>query len=175
MSGMMAYVLMTALVGPTLALTVLDVSLAAVIIAMARNWQSPRVVTALVGGVIYALLDVVIPTIVFAYILRIPLGTIINDLKHAMNSAVKLGAETARAANRFLASLLGPSAPHLPTAKLERLGHAASAYVVGHWVIFALVAAIVIGVANLAAYELGADVILGQLPREVRGRRAAVS
>lgn len=173
MSGIVGYVLMTALVGPTLALTVLDTALAAILITVANQWHSPRVVTALVGGLIYAVMDVVIPTIAFAFLLRIPMNTIIGDLRNGMHSAVKLLVRVLDVLNRVSSTVLGGSAPRIPTTYLRHVGYLASGYVVDHWVWFALLAAAVLGIANLAAYQIGADVALGQLPVETRARQIA--
>jgi hypothetical protein len=171
MSGLVAYALMTALVGPTLALTVLDTAFAAIIIALAVRWRWPRVMVAVVGGLIYAVCDVIVPTILLAMLFRLPISTLVQGVRTAMRGAVRLATEILDALNKITGRLLGHSAPRLPAASLRALGYDFTAFVIGHWVLFAFIAAVAMGMANIFGYHAAADVVLERLPPSTRTRQ----
>lgn len=172
MSGLVAYLLLSALVGPTLALTALDTAFAAILIALAVRWHWPRVITLVVMGLVYAVSDVIIPTIAFAVIFRIPATTLIGAVRTTLHNVVRIGADLLDGVNALLRSQLGRSAAQLPAGHLRSLGYALTAYLAGHWVIVALLAATVLGMANIAAYYGAVELVLMRLPPGCRARQA---
>ena len=173
MSGIVAYLLMTALVGPTLALTALDTAFAAIIIAAAIHWKWPRVVTAIVGGLIYGACDVVLPTVVFTVLFRVPVSTLVGDFRNGMRGVVRLSTELLQAVNRVLLRLLGRGGPQIPATRIRVLGYDLTAFLVGHWLVVALVLAAGLGVSNIFAIQAAADVVLERLPPATRARQLA--
>lgn len=172
MSAVVSYLLMTALVGPTLALTALDTAFAAIIIAAALRWRWPRPVIALIGGLIYGALDIVLPTIVLTVLFRIPVATLVGDFRTAIRGAVRVGAQMMETVNSMLRGVFGPRAPQFPAAGFRGFGYDLTAFVVGHWLTFALIAAAVMGMANIYAYHTAANLVLDRLPSSARMKQA---
>ncbi len=175
MSGIVAYLLLTALVGPTLALTALDTAFAAILIAAAIHWQWPRAVTAVVAGLVYAACDIVIPTIFFAIVFRIPVTTLVADVRNGMRGSTTLAARSAAEVNRILALLFGSTGPRLPVHLIHSAGFGITAFLVSHWLVFALLVAGAMGIANIFAYHAATDLILDRLPASERAPLAAAA
>jgi Predicted membrane protein (DUF2232) len=173
MSGIVAYLLMTALVGPTLALAALDTAFAAIIIAAAIHWKWPRLVTAIVGGLIYAACDIVVPAILFAILFRVPISTVVGAFRNGMRGLVRVSTELMGVVNRVLAGLLGHAGPQIPVARIRVLGYDLTGFLVGHWVVVALILAAGLGVGNIFAYHAAADLVLERLPLASRERQIA--
>lgn len=168
MSGIVAYLLLTALVGPTLALTALDTAFAAIIIAAALHWKWPRVVTAVVGGLVYTACDIVIPTVFFAIVFRIPVSTLVGDVRNGMRGSFHVISQTARQINHVLTAILGSSAPQLPFQAIQAFGYGVTAFLVDNWLVFALIIAACMGIANIFAYHAASDLVLERLPSTSR-------
>lgn len=175
MSGIVAYLLLTALIGPTLALTALDTAFAALIVAAALHWHWPRTVTAIVGGLVYAACDIVIPTIFFAAVFRVPIITIVHDARNGTRGAFRVISEIVQAIDRGLRSLFGSGAPQLPYRAIQDFGYAATAFLVAHWILFALIIAACMGVVNIFAYHAASDLVLDRLPASIRQKQVAAA
>ena len=172
MSGIVAYLLLTALVGPTLALTALDTAFAAIIIAVALHFRWPRAVTAVIGGFVYAVCDIVVPTVIFTVLFRIPISTLVNAIRNAMHGIFRVSSQILDAVNSALTSIFGPSAPQFPAVGFRAFGYSTTSFVLGHWVVFALIAALIAGVANVYAYQAASELVLDRLPPTTRLRQA---
>jgi len=173
MAGVVAYLLLTALVGPTLALTAFDTTFAAIIIATALRWNWPRPLIGIVGGLLYAACDIVVPTILFAIIFRVPVSTLVGDVRNGMRGGFRLAADILQGVNRVTALLFGQSAGQMPTQAFRSLGYDLTAFMVGHWLFFALLIAGGLGIANVFAYNAAADLVLGRLPPDTRAKQIA--
>lgn len=168
MSGVVAYLLLTALVGPTLALTALDTAFAALIIAGALHFGLPRPLTAVLGGLIYAACDIVVPAIFFAIVFRVPFITIVHDVRNGMRGGFQIIAQMVRDANAVMAGVFGHGVVQLPAAGIQQLGDGLTAFLVAHWVTFALIVAAVAGIGNIFAYQAATDLVLNRLPDSSR-------
>ncbi len=173
MAGIVAYILLTALVGPTLALTALDTAFAALIIALSYRWHWPRGVTAVIGGLTYTVFDIVIPTILFIAVFRLPVSTIVSGIHNGMKSSFRITAEIANVLNHVLRAVFGAQAPQIPAHSFQVFGYHLTSYVMAHWVIFALIAASCLGIANIAGYQASAELVLERLPDSDRRLQVA--
>ena len=172
MSGIVSYLLLTALVGPTLALTALDTAFAAFLLAIADLWRWPRWLVVPVMGLVYAVSDIVVPTILFAFLFRVSLSTLAGTATNAGRNGIRVLSGMLRAFNHGLAAILGHSGPRIPVGMIQTLGYDVVAGVAAHWVITALVAAVILGVANVVGYAAAAEVVLARLPASTRSRQA---
>jgi hypothetical protein len=173
MAGIVCYVLLTALVGPTLALTALDTAFAALIIALSYKWHWPRGVIAVVGGLVYTVFDIVIPTVLFIVVFRVPVSTLINGLRTGLGSLFRVGGQAASITNEGLQTLFGKGAPQLPAHGIQVFGYHVTSFVIGHWVMFALVLAFVLGIANIAGYQASSELVLERLTEAERSPQVA--
>jgi hypothetical protein len=173
MAGIVCYILLTALVGPTLALTALDTAFAALIIALSYRWHWPRAVTAVVGGLVYTLFDIVIPTILFIALFRVPVSTLVNGIRTGLKSLFRVASEIVSMINSALKSIFGPHAPQLPAHGVQVFGFHATSYLMGHWVVFALILAAILGVANIAGYQASSELVLERLTEGERSSQVA--
>jgi len=173
MAGLISYLLLAALVGPTLALTAFDTAFAAVLLAVAGMWRWPRWVTVPVMGLIYTIFDIVLPTILFAVLFRIPASTLVDDIRGTLRSLIRIAGSLLMVVNHLSALVFGHGAPRVPVHSLQSLGYDVSAAVFGHWIVSALIVAAIVGVANVGAYAAAADIVLGGVPAEMRTREPA--
>ncbi|HZT96800.1 MAG TPA: DUF2232 domain-containing protein [Chloroflexota bacterium] len=172
MAGLIAYMLLTTLVGPTLALSAIDTGLAALLIALGMQRHLHPLVTVLVGGLVYAVFDIVIPTLVFTALFRVPLSTIVTDLRNGMRDGTGILTRATRVVDRIGRALLGRHAPQLPAHVVHDLGFALTAFLVGHWVPVALSIALLLGVADMAGFVIGSELVLRRLSASDKARQA---
>lgn len=173
MAGIVCYVLLTALVGPTLALTALDTAFAALIIALSYRWHWPKAVTAVLGGLVYTVFDIVIPTVLFIAVFRVPVSTMVNGIRSGLKSLFRIASEIVSVVNEALKAIFGPHAPQLPAHGIQTFGYHMTSYVMGHWVIFALILALVLGMANIAGYQASSELVLERLTEADRSPQVA--
>src|SRR5579875_484625 len=82
MATVAAYILFSALVGPLLALTAIDVAVAGILIGLGRRWGLPAAINILWTGPVFAVLDLIIPTIVTIYLFQYPVKKLIASARH---------------------------------------------------------------------------------------------
>lgn len=171
MAGFVAYVLLSALVGPTLALPALDTFFAALIVAFGMRWRLPKPLTAFLGGIIYAALDIVLPTIVFVKLFRVPTSLLIGDIRTILNALIRAGSVMLDIVNLGLSLLLGSgkaNSHRIPVVALRADAYRLVSLVLDHWVIAALVAALLYAVLNVYGFNLIAEIVMGRLPASIR-------
>lgn len=86
LAGIASFILFSALVGPLLALAVVNVLVAGCLIGLGRRARFGVLLNTLVMGPAYAVLDILVPTVISIYLFRIP----VKDLVKSAQNAVKL-------------------------------------------------------------------------------------
>jgi hypothetical protein len=159
LAALASYILFSALVGPILALTAIDIAVAGILVGVGRNAGLGPGVNTLWTGVAYAVLDLVLPTIASIYIFRFP----IKQLVQTARNFVKL-------LFNALLYLLGKL--HAPASFLHQVrGWEGPA--VNHWQLVWLGVTVVYGLLNMYLVVLVADMVLKQIPEETLSRRKA--
>ncbi|HEX8918083.1 MAG TPA: hypothetical protein VF898_06250, partial [Chloroflexota bacterium] len=82
LAAIASYILFSALVGPLLALTALDIAVAGLLAGIGRHAGLNVGWNTLLTGPVYAILDLVIPTILSIYILRFPIKQLVQSARH---------------------------------------------------------------------------------------------
>ena len=128
---------------------------------------------AFLGGLVYAVLDVIFPTILFSIIFRIPISTLISDVRNGLLRVVDVVTGIASFINGLIRDVFGRTASIMPVDDMRAWGKHATIVLVDHWVLVAIVAAIVTGIVNIAAYQSASDLIMERLPEATRADTAA--
>ncbi|MDQ2743165.1 MAG: YybS family protein [Chloroflexota bacterium] len=156
-----SYILFSALVGPLLALTAVDVAVAGMLVGLGRSRGIPPAVNVLWTGVIYTILDVLFPTVASIFLFRFPVKTLISTARHA----VKLVFQIARG---------GLHVVHAPASVIHS-SHAWENWAVSHWLIVWLGVILVYGLLNMYLTVLVSEIVLNQLPEETQAKRRAAA
>jgi hypothetical protein len=167
MSGLVGYVLLTAFVGPSLALPALDCALAGMLIAAGQKLGWPKLVITAVCGAIYAVCDIIIPTIAFSYIFRLPFTVLVRDVRSGIQGFFKDTGRVIELLNQLLRALRGRNTATLDAGAVEHFGVVLSAFFSTNWVWLLVAAGFVIGVVNMFGYQLAAEFVLTRLPSNV--------
>lgn len=77
-----AYILFSALVGPFLALAVMHITIAGVLLGLGRKAGLPMWLNLLWSGPVFALLDVVLPTVLSVIVFRYPVHDLVQSAKN---------------------------------------------------------------------------------------------
>jgi hypothetical protein len=165
MAGLVTYVLLSVLTGPILALPALDTLFAALIVSYGIRWRLPKLCVALAGGALYAVFDVVAPTIAFMLVLRVPLSIVIGDIRTSLNTAVKALIMGLTVLNHILhgVPVLSGRVPLIRTMLVQHLLERGVTFLMVHWIWFALGSAVIYSIINVYGYGLVADLILDRL------------
>ena len=159
LAAIASYILFSALVGPILALSAIDVAVAGILIGVGRNVGIGAALNTLWTGPVYAVLDLIIPAIASVIIFRYP----VKDLVTSARNFVKL-------VFRFLTWVLQHSgAP--PSAIHSVRGWEAPA--VAHWQYAWLATSVVYGLLTMYLAVLVTEMVLRQLPNQTLERQRA--
>lgn len=82
LSGIASYILFSALVGPILALTAIDVAVSGILIGSGRRAGIGPVLNTLWVTVVYTVLDIILPTIASLFIFRYPVKDLVGSAHH---------------------------------------------------------------------------------------------
>src|SRR5579859_8198259 len=82
LAAVASYILFSALVGPLLALTALDIAMAGLLAGIGRHAGLNVGWNTLWTGPVYAILDLVLPTIASIYVLRFPIKTLVQSARN---------------------------------------------------------------------------------------------
>ena len=159
LAGLASYVLFSALVGPILALSAIDVAVAGILVGIGRKLGVNSVVNTLWTGVAYAVLDVMLPTVATVFIFRYPVKSLIaaarNFVKEAFNLAYWIFAHF-----------------HASTGFLREVD-LAKGWLVGHWQFAWIAAIIAYGLLTMYLVVLVSEMVLRRIPQETLEHQAA--
>lgn len=85
-----SYILFSALVGPILALAAIDVGVAGILAGLGRRFGFGIGLNVLVTGPLYAILDLVIPTIAAVYVFRYPVSKLADAARNFVKTVFNL-------------------------------------------------------------------------------------
>jgi hypothetical protein len=159
LAAIASYALLSALIGPLLALAAIDIAVAGTLVGVGRRLGLGMGLNLLWTGPVYALLDLVIPTIAGIYIFRYP----VKDLAAAARNSVKLLFNFVD----FIAKGFGAS-----PAAIHHINDA-RAWSATHWQVAWVGTLVVYGLLTMYLAVLIAEIVLRQLPEETLERRRA--
>jgi hypothetical protein len=147
-----SYILFSALVGPLLGLSAIDIAVAGVLVGVGRKYGVPAGLNTIVTSVIYAVLDYMVPTIASVFIFRYPVHDLIQAARHFIRLVFNL-----------LTGVMGgigasPGAVHMVK------GWEASA--VTYWQVSWVVLMIFLAILNIYLVVLVSEMVLKQIPEE---------
>ncbi len=152
LAGLASYILFSALVGPILALSAIDVAVAGILVGLGRRIGIGPVVNTLWTGVVYAFLDIILPTIATVYIFRYPVKSLITAAQNFVKTVFNL---VYYLFEHFNAS----------KATLQQITEA-KATVADHWQLAWIAAMILYGLLNMYLVVLVSEMVLRQIPEE---------
>jgi hypothetical protein len=160
LAAIASYILFSALVGPILGLGAIDIAVAGILIGLGRKVGLPSPINTLWAAPVYALLDLIIPTIVSVFVFRYPVHTLVTAARHFI---------------RLLFNLLTFVMKHIgaPPSALRSV-HGWEGPVVVHWQITWIALMVFIGLLNVYLVAIVSDMVLNQIPEEtLSSQRAA--
>lgn len=161
LAAIASYLLFSALVGPLLGLAAVDAAVAGILVGLGRRYGVPAALNTIWSGAAYALLDLIIPTIISVLVFRYP----VKQLAQAARNFVK----TLFNLVYFVVSGFSAS-----PATLHWLNHAKTA-TADHWQLAWLGLMAFYGIINMYLVVLVAEIGLRQLPEEtLEPQRAAL-
>jgi uncharacterized protein YybS (DUF2232 family) len=157
LAAIASYVLFSALVGPILALTAIDIAIAGILLGIGRKAGLGVGLNTLWTGPVWAILDLVIPTVIGIFVFRVP----IKDLEKSAHNFVHV---SLNAATWFLGKLgATPSTIHQVKGWEPALS--------SHWQLTWLGVMVLYGLLNMYLSALVADMVLKQIPEETLSRQ----
>ena len=152
LAGIASYVLFSALVGPILALAAVDVAVAGILIGVGRRVGLNAPFNTLWTGPVYAILDLVIPTIASVIIFRYPVKQLVESARHFVQLIF-----------RFLTFVL--QSAHAPPSVVREV-HGWEGPAVAHWQLAWLGTMVLYGYLTVYLAVLLSELVLRQLPDE---------
>lgn len=159
LAALASYVLFSALVGPILALTAIDVAVAGILIGLGRSVRLGPGLNTLWSGPAYAVLDLILPTIGSVIIFRYP----VKDLIHSAQNFIKL---FFRATTYLLQQF------HAPASVVQQV-HGWQAPAANHWVEVWIAVMILYGLLNQYLVAVVSEMVLKQIPQQTLTRQKA--
>lgn len=159
LAAVASYILFSALVGPILALSALDIAVAGILIGLGRKAGLGPGLNTLWASPVYAVLDLILPTIASVIIFRYP----VHDLIRAARNFIKLDFN----ALLFVMRRIGAPADALRQVR----GWQSAA--VDHWQVTWVVLMVVLALLNVYLVALVGDMVLKQVPDETLATQRA--
>jgi hypothetical protein len=159
LSAVAAYILFSALVGPILALSAVDIGVAGILVGVGRRLGIGPALNTLWTGPVYAVLDLIIPTIVTVIVFQYPVDKL---AKAAKNFVRILGNLVYAVFHR-----LGASSDVLHQVNLAKAATA------DHWVLAWVALMILYGLLTMYLVVLIAEMVLRQIPEETLAHQEA--
>jgi len=160
LSGIASYILFSAFVGPILGIAAIDIAVAGVLLGIGRRLGFSAWLNTLWTGAVYAVLDLVLPTLATVVIFRYP----VKQLVDAAHNFVHLIFSIWTGALKAL---------HFPTSAVSRV-HSWEGPATQHWQFIWVASLIVYGVLTMFLVVLVAEIVMKQLPEETLARQPAV-
>ncbi|HCG02596.1 MAG TPA: hypothetical protein DEV93_18890 [Chloroflexi bacterium] len=159
LAAIASYILFSALVGPLLGLSAIDIAVAGILIGLGRKAGLPTLLNTLWAAVAYAILDLIIPTILSVIIFRFPVHQLIDAARHFIRLLFNFAI--------FVMKGIGAPSGAVHTLK----GWEGPA--VSHWQISWIVTTIFLGFLNVYLVALVSDMVLNQIPEETLATQRA--
>lgn len=159
LAAIASYILFTALVGPILALAAIDVAVSGILLGIGRRIGLNPVLNTLWTGAAYAVLDLIIPTILTVIIFRYPVSKLIDAAKHFVRLIFNFMI--------FLMQGFGASKGTVHAVRVFESG------AVDHWQMIWIVTMIVYGILTMYLVVLVAEIVLRQIPAHTLARQRA--
>lgn len=152
-----SYILFSALVGPLLALTAIDIAVAGMLVGVGRTHGVPPGLNVVWTGVVYTILDILLPTIASLFLFRFPVKKLIETARHA----VRLVFQVARSGLHLL---------HAPSSVIHN-SQVWENWSVSHWLAVWLGVILAYGLLNMYLTVLVSEIVLNQLPETTLAKR----
>jgi len=152
LAGLASYILFSALVGPILALSAIDVAVAGLLVGIGRKLGIGPVLNTLWTGVAYAFLDIMVPTIATVFIFRYPVKSLITAARNFVKTVFNLA--------YFLLQRL-----HVSRSTLHEVTQA-KLTVADHWQLAWIGTMVIYGLLNMYLVVLVSEMVLRQIPEE---------
>jgi hypothetical protein len=153
------FLLFSALVGPLLALRAVDIGVAAVLVGLGRKVGLGAGLNTLWTGPVYAVLDIMIPTVATIILFRFPVKDLITTARHSVEVAFNL---LVNIMNRFHAS-----------AGTIHQARQWEKYTADHWQLAWVLVAILYATLTMYLVALVSDAVLNQIPEQTQSRQKA--
>lgn len=152
LAALASYILFSALVGPILALSAIDVAVAGLLVGVGRRVGIPHGLNTIWTGIAYAVLDVILPTIASIIIFRYPIKSLIAAARNFVRLLFNL-------VHWILVRLHAP-------ASLLRQVKGWESWGVSHWQVMWIGLMVLYGVLTMYLVVLISDMVLRQVPDE---------
>jgi hypothetical protein len=159
LASIASYILFSALVGPILALTAIDIAVSGVLVGIGRQRGIGVGLNTLWTGVAYAVLDLIIPTIASVFIFQYPISKLVQTARHFVRLIFK----------GLIYILQGIGAPHAVLTEVRGWENPA----VAHWQIIWVAVMILVGILNMYLVALVSEMVLKQVPEGTLARQEA--
>jgi uncharacterized protein YybS (DUF2232 family) len=161
LASIASYILFSALVGPILALTAVDIAISGLLVGIGRRRGQGVGLVTLWTGVVYSVLDLIIPTIASVIIFQYPVSKLVQSARHLVRLIFK--------GLIFVVQKIG--APHSAVNLVRGWEPGA----VDHWQIMWLGITVLVGILNMYLVALVAEMVLKQVPEGTLARQDAIA
>jgi hypothetical protein len=159
LAAIASYILFSALVGPILAIAVPNIALAGILIGLGRKAGLGAGWNTLWTGPVYAVLDLVLPTIASVIVFRYPVKELIKSAKNFIDLVF-----------RFLTYML--DRVQAPPSFVHEV-HGWEAPAANHWQLVWVATMVLYGLLTMYLVALVADMVLNQIPEQTLSRQKA--
>jgi hypothetical protein len=161
LASIAGYILFSALVGPLLGLAAIDIAIAGILVGVGRRAGFGIGVNTLCTGPVYALLDLILPTIATVILFRYPVKVLIKAARNFLHLMFNVLATILR----FL---------HMPASMLHDV-KTWEQVAVAHWQIAWLAVIVLAGLSIMYIVVVTAEIVLRQLPQQTLARQEGAS
>ncbi|MGH2441971.1 MAG: hypothetical protein ACRDFX_02260 [Chloroflexota bacterium] len=161
LASLAAYILLSALIGPLLALAALDVAVAGILAGAGRKFGLGIATNTLVTGPLYAFFDLFLPTIASIYIFRYPIKKIVEAAKNFIKLVFN-----------FVVYVLNRA--HVSRVTIHHVDQA-KAWATAHWVVPWFGSLVLLGLLTMYLAVLVSEMVLRQIPDETLESQRAVA
>lgn len=161
LASIASYILFSALVGPILALTAIDIAVSGILVGIGRERGLGVGLNTLWTGFAYAVLDLMIPAIASVFIFQYPISKLVQTARHFVRLIFKgliYVLQTIGAPRSVLHEVRGWENP-----------------AVDHWQIVWVAVMILVGILNMYLVALVSEMVLKQVPPGTLDRQEASS
>lgn len=159
LAAIASYILFSALVGPILALSAIDIAVSGMLVGLGRRWRIGPALNTVWTGVVYSILDLLLPTIASLIIFRYPINKVIGTARHFVHLI-------------FQIVLWVMKQSHASAATMHEF-HVWEATAVSDWLLVWLGILLLYGLLNQYLTVLVTHIVLNQLPQEILEQRKA--
>lgn len=161
LASLASYILFSALVGPILALTAVDIAVSGILVGIGRRRGLGVGLNTLWTGVAYAVLDLIIPTIASVFIFQYPISKLVETARHFVRLMF----------NGVISVMKAIGAPHAAVQQVRGWENPA----VDHWQFVWVAVMILIGILNMYLVALVSEMVLKQVPEGTLARQEATT